>query len=59
MSTGWDEIEERQREQEEREAKPKRPQWQTALFWLLRIAFAVILLKIAYNVIQFQVIHFS
>lgn len=57
---GLHEIIERQKQMEaEQAAKPPRPKWKTILLWILRIAIAVALLKIALNVIEYQVIYFS
>lgn len=57
---GLHEIVERQKQMEAEEAaKPPRPKWKTILFWILRIAIAAALLKMAWNVIEYQVIFFS
>lgn len=37
----------------------ERPKWKTVLFWILRIVIALVLLKMVWNVIEVQAIHFS
>lgn len=48
-----------QQKQEGSPQEPDRPKWKTVLFWILRIVIAIILLKMVWNVIEVQAIHFS